>query len=501
MKTFTQKLTSFFASRMFFFIIMYFFLFEALWLVFTAIYPMAFDEDFHFGLIQMYADHWTPFLSQQPAGADKFGAVVHDPSYLYHYVMSFPYRAIAYFTDNQTTQVIILRLMNVAMFTWALVLFKRVMLRAKASPALANVTLAVFVLIPIVPFVAAHVSYDNVFMVLLPLLCLSAFDIIESLKKKQLNLKALITFVILCMAISLVKYAALPIILAAVLFLLVVFVRTYFGRLRTLWSDIAQSFKKLSAAQRYVLLGFLLLFSVLFIQRYGVNMALYKTPVPDCDDVLTVQQCSQYGPWARDHGYVQELPDDFKPNIRTFTSSWFGGMIHRMFFAINSSLHWYVNYLELPLPTYTAGTLAVVGFLSMIVWWRRIFKDNVLLAFCITVALGYILVLFLNGYTDYARVGRPVAINGRYLLPVLPLLAIAIGKGISLTLQKFRIAQAKMYLAALVMLLFLHGGGVFTFILRSDETWYWNNRWVIHANNGVRKVLAPIIIEGPKQRP
>jgi hypothetical protein len=153
------------------------------------------------------------------------------------------------------------------------------------------------------------------------------------------------------------------------------------------------------------------------------------------------------------------------------------------------------------LPTYTAGTLAVVGFLSMIVWWRRIFKDNVLLAFCITVALGYILVLFLNGYTDYARVGRPVAINGRYLLPVLPLLAIAIGKGISLTLQKFRIPQAKMYLAALVMLLFLHGGGVFTFILRSDETWYWNNSWVIHANNGVRKVLAPIIIEGPKQRP
>lgn len=494
----TQTLTRFFSSQRLYYLILGFFVFEALWLVFTAVYPMAFDENFHFGLIKLYSHHWTPFLSQQPAGADQFGAVAHDPSYLYHYLMSFPYRLIALFTDNQSAQVIMLRLLNVALFAWSLTLFRRVMLRAKASAALVHVTLAIFVLIPIVPFVAAHVSYDNIFMVLLPLLCLRAFDIIEALKKKQLNLRALMAFVIICMAISLVKYAALPIVLASVLFLGALFIRAHWARLRDLWRDSVAAFRKLSTPSRYMMLGLLLLFSVLFAQRYVVNVALYKTPVPDCDQVLTVEQCSNYSPWARDHGYVQSLSDDWKPNMGIYIGSWFGGMIHRMFFAIN---HNYTNYLELPVPIYTAGTLAICGFVLLFARWRRVFRGNALLAFCISVSFGYILVLFLNGYSDYARVGRPVAINGRYLLPVLPLLAIALGKAISLSLQKLHAEKAKMYLAALVILLFLHGGGVFTFILRSDESWYWHNRLVIHANNGVRKVLAPIVIEGPKQRP
>ena len=67
MKKLLANLDAFLRSNKFFYIIIGFFVVEALWFVFSAIYPMAFDEDFHFGLIQLYSHHLSPFLSEQPA--------------------------------------------------------------------------------------------------------------------------------------------------------------------------------------------------------------------------------------------------------------------------------------------------------------------------------------------------------------------------------------------------------------------------------------------------
>jgi hypothetical protein len=490
------RLNTLLRSTTFFYVIIGFFVLEALWFVFSAIYPMAFDEDFHFGLIQLYSHHLSPFLSEQPANADQYGAVARDPSYLYHYLMSFPYRLIAVFTKSETIQVIILRLMNVAMFTWSLFLYRKVMQKAQASSALINVALAIFVLIPIVPQLAAHVNYDNIFMVLMPLMCLSGFGIIEGLRERKINVAALLSFIAVCMFMSLIKYAALPIILAAIIFILVIFFQNFWGHFGKLLPSVKKSYAATSKAIRIAVLGSLLIMSVLFVQRYGVNLAQYKNPVPDCGDVLTVEQCNKYSPWARDHGYTVGKNPDFVASPATFMGKWLRGMWHRLFFAINGAKSYYNNYRELPIPSQTAVVLSVVGLVSMVVWWRVIFKDNILLSFCIAITLGYIAVLWLNGYSDYSRLGVAVAINGRYLLPVLLLLAIPMARGISLTLAKFGWTAVKPALATLTILLFLHGGGVFTFILRSDKTWYWPNATVEHVNNGARKVLAPITIEG-----
>jgi hypothetical protein len=301
------------------------------------------------------------------------------------------------------------------------------------------------------------------------------------------------------MATSLIKYAALPLVLAGVLYLVYAFWRTYKGNFKAFKPALAKAHGKLSDAAKISLLGFFLLFAVLFVQRYGVNLALYHDPVPDCGKILSAQQCSKYGPWARDHLYRQQVSPDFKPNLAIFMKEWLKGMWHRLFFAINGAKSYYTNYLELPFPSKSAVVLSVIGLVSMIVWWRPIFRGNPLLAFAITMTLGYLLVLWLNGYMDYSKGGRAVAINGRYLLPIFPLLAIAMGRGIALTLQKIKQPQLKPYLASVFILCFLYGGGVFTFILRSDHSWYWPNQAVIDANDAVKKVLAPIIVEGPKQ--
>jgi hypothetical protein len=493
----TQKLNNFFRSRTFTYIVFGFFIFEALWFVFSALYPMAFDEDFHFGLIKLYSHHWLPFIDGQPTGADQFGAVARDPSYLYHYLMSFPYRLVNLFTHNETTQIIWLRLMNVAMFTGSLWLYRKVMLRTKASVGLINVSFAIFVLIPIVPQLAAHINYDNFFMLLVPLLCLNAFSLIEGFQKRDIHVLALLSFVMLAMASTLVKYAGLPIILAAVVFLFVELWLHYRGHFDELWPSLKKGFTTASRPALLVLLGTTLIMSVLFVQRYGVNLVQYKNPVPDCGDILTVEQCNQYGPWARDHNYTMQRPGDFQANPLSYLGIWLAGMWKRLFFSINGNvpIGRYANTQGSPLPSWSAAALAAVGLVAVIAWWRKLYRGNVLLAFSMTVSLFYILVLWLNGFGDYDRVGHAVAINGRYLLPVLLLLAVALGRAIGLTLGKFGISRAKPILAAVIILLWLNGGGIFGFMVRSDSRWYWPNATVQKVNKTAHDLVDPLVIK------
>src|SRR5262245_25799525 len=104
------------SSRRLTYVILGFFVFEALWVAFSAVYPMAFDEDFHLGIIKIYSHQWLPFLSDNAVNTGQFGALSRDPSYLYHWLMSFPFRLVQLFTDSQTAQVIVLRLINIALF-------------------------------------------------------------------------------------------------------------------------------------------------------------------------------------------------------------------------------------------------------------------------------------------------------------------------------------------------------------------------------------------------
>src|SRR3954469_13979749 len=89
---------------------------QALWIALSGRYPMAYDEDFHLGVIRLYSHHLSPFWNGHPAGGDAFGAVARDPSYLYHYLMSFPYRLISFITSSQMAQVLVLRFINIGLF-------------------------------------------------------------------------------------------------------------------------------------------------------------------------------------------------------------------------------------------------------------------------------------------------------------------------------------------------------------------------------------------------
>lgn len=492
MKRLGLILATIFASRAFFFGVMLFFVIQALWFVFSAIYPMAFDEEVHLGTIRIYSEQWSPFLSPQPPTSDAFGAIQADPSYLYHYLMSFPYRLLTVLTSNEMWQVIALRLINVALFAYALVLFRRVLLQAGLSLRLSNVSIALFTLIPIVPMLAAHINYDNLLMLLVAWLCLLGMRLIRHARERVVEVRDWWLLALLFLFGSLVKYAFLPIIVGAVFIVIIYTWRQFRGKGRLFWSRARKGIRGVSRRAAIVATLLFLLGAGLFIQRYGVNALRYGHPVPDCAAVLSEQRCTAYGPWNRNH-LLAQTKDSVNEGPVYYMGEWLDSMWHRLFFTVNGPTRGHATQPPLPVPSITAIALALALGVSMVVAWRQLRQRPALLYLLGFTAL-YVAALWIEDYSQFVETGKPVAINGRYLLPILLPLAAVAGTAASYLLRKQ--AFIKPYLAAGVLLLFLYGGGVFTFIARSDASWNWPNKAIVKANDVARKVTLWIVYEG-----
>ncbi len=465
------------------------FLLEALWFVASARYPMAFDENYHFGLIQLHAQQWLPFFTSQPDHASVYGAIVRDPSYLYHWLMSFPYRFILLFTQNQTAQIICLRLINVALCTYGLFLYRRVIRAIGASKALTNSLFAVFVLVPVVPFLAAHINYDNLFFVALPLSVLLALKLMRGFSNHAIDATTSLLLLTLLFLACLIKYSFLPVALVAGLFVLwrlwraKLCNRAGFG---TFWNNLC----KLSRVKQVLLVTACLLSFGLFAERYAVNTVAYHNPVPACNAVISEDECLQYGPYGRDQLYTSEKLASFHPHLWSYAWQWLYGMWYRLFFAVNYD---YFSAPPLLVVSVLAVVLAVWAVLGIGLRFRWLFAGQPARQLLLWLTLGYGLVLFADGFSAYARTGQPVAINGRYLVPFLPF-CFAFG-GLAWSQILHRHAAVKTAVASLVIALFvLQGGGTMTFIIRSADSWLWPNPTVISINREVRSIAWPVIL-------
>jgi hypothetical protein len=481
------------AAEPFFWIIVVVFVLQAAWLALSGRYPMAFDENFHLGIIQLYAHHLSPFWSSQPRNADAYGAVARDPSYLYQYLMSFPYRLISVFTHDQTIQVLILRGLNIALLATSLPVFRRLLQKSGASRALTHVCLAVYVLIPVVPLLGAQINYDNMLIPLAALALLLTLHLNEKLvKHKPLDIRLFLSLATLCLLTSLVKYSFLPIFLAVVLFLLVRFWQVY-GRPSEVWQSTRQGLQRMSRRSLWLFSLLALISAGLFVQRYGVNVARYHNPVPTCDQVLSVQQCSAYAPWERDYQFkvIREATKQAKPSAKTYVSDWFYGMWFRTFFSVDGL---YTNF-ETREPLFVPGVAGIIfagtGAVAVLLTARRLFRDyhvQTLVLFLLAAAL-YTAALFLDEYQSYVATAQPVAINGRYLLPVLPLILVLLALGYGELLKRW--LSARLLLASVAIVSLLWGGGALTYILRSNKDWYWPNQQVYDVNHAVQDVIGP----------
>jgi hypothetical protein len=470
-------------------VVMGLFLLETLWFVFSAQYPMAFDENYHLGLIKLHAQQWLPFFTAQPHNAAIYGAVVRDPSYLYHWLMSFPYRVISLFTSNLTAQVIFLRLINVALFAGALLLYRKIVRRMGVSAALATSLFAVFVLIPVVPFLAAHINYDNLFFLAIPITVLLTLRLMDGIKTKTIDAQTLLLLLATLFLASLIKYPYLPVFVVTIVFLgWLIWRNGLLGRLGL--QSFRSSLSGLTTVRKVVLVTFAVLAFGLFAERYVANVVTYHNPIPACDAVISQDECVQYGPYGRDHVYAQEKPVSFHPNIAVYGWDWLYGMWYRLFFAINYD---YATAPPLLVISIMAITLAVLLVVGIAVRFRSLFAGQPMRQLIAWLVLGYTLALFVDGFKSYAKTGQPVAINGRYLIPFLPLLLAFGGLAWSQILQK-RTAVKAAIASVVIAVLLLQGGGTMTFIVRSSDTWMWNNGTVRSVNRAVRSAAWPFIV-------
>ena len=474
------RLTAFLGSQRLWYLILGVFVFQSAWIALTVRYPMAFDEQFHFGIIKQYAHHLSPVWSSQPSGADQLGALTRDPSYLYQYLMSFPYRLISLVTGSETWQIIFLRAINIAVLASALVVFRRLLAQLGASPAMRSVVLGFFVLTPVVPFLGAQINYDNLVILLSALAFSTYLAFRNSLRgQKEWSWSLLARLLLLCLFASLVKYAFLPLATGLALAIIIDWRLALQQRLTILPNNRAWLAKRSS-----ILYLLLLVVAVgLFSERYVGNTVRYHTPLPECNQVLSVAKCQTYAPWARNYmlaGWQYQPPAAEK---RRYPFTWIHKSLGELVFTITSRYNdkGLVDYYATPqlVVTNSLSWVAFIGGLLLCVRYSRQLWRHAKLRVLLGVSLLYVAALFCQNLLDYLHLGFPVAIHGRYLLPLLPLfyfcIAFSLAKLLEATAKpSVYTTPRKAVLAASVMLVFaIEGGGFVTLIMRSHEDWFW----------------------------
>lgn len=494
-----SRLTRFITTKRFFYWLLFLYFLESAWIALSAIYPQAFDEDFHFGLIKIYSHHLLPFLSSQPPGANRYGAVAQDPSYLFHYLMSFPYRFIEHFTHDQTIQIICLRFIDIILFGIGLLLFRKVLLRTGLSERVTNLSLLIFILVPIVPQLAGQINYDNLLFLMVPLTCLLTFNMAGSIREKVMPFKDTLLLLSVCLLASLVTYAFLPIFLAVVVFLAVYSFRHFRNKPSLLFRSFIKQYSRSGTVNKVLMISLTVLSIVLFFQRYGLNLIDYHSINPDCAKILGVKNCSQYSAWYYDYTNRQIVKNNsihVSGNILYYIGQWLYWMWFRLFFAVNGPISQFRNYPPLPLPALAALLLALTGAVAVFKYWRTIFKGRPYNVFLALAFLMYAGALFFKGYVTYVDTYVLENMNGRYLVAVLPLLIpiLIIGMRRLFTGRD----NLKKYVMIAAVIMFIEGGGTLTFITRSNNHWYWKDSTVQNANEAARDATKYLIIKGSK---
>ncbi len=489
------KISRFFASKLFFGIVIGLFTLSSLWIALGSIYPMAFDEEVHYGITQMYAESINPFDIHQTEAANKFGAVETDPSYLYYYLLSFPYRALHAVHNNQTFIVTGLRLINIALFVGALFLYRRLLVGIGLSKSLVHLVLAIVTLIPIVPLLAAHINYDNLVIMLVPLLLMSVLAVRKGLQQGALPPVATVVTVCLVLYGSVIKYAFLPIAAAAGVYLAVLLVAAWRSN-SDLWKATFKAARALSLSVKIGLILALGLGMIFFGQRYGRNVVRYHSLVPDCGDVLTVEACREWGPWGRDYSY--EHSKTGKEEIRSLphytVTNWATGMLRRLFFILGGPTIGYDTKEPLPIPKPTFAVLGLAGMVAIAIYSRTLFRRYPAYILFVLTAAFYIGALLMQEYGLYKQTAVPVAINGRYLVPFIPLIGAMGASALVLAARKAKIVSYLPYASVAVMLLFLQGGGVLTYIARSQPKWLYDSHTVQQTDWYLKDVVRPLVV-------
>lgn len=267
-------------------------------------------------------------------------------------------------------------------------------------------------------FLSSSINYDNLANLFSVLSILFFVKFIKSKLDFKFLLLMLLTLCLGCLT----KYTILP--LAFILVILSI-IDIYSKR------DI---FENVQFKKHLLLILPILFFGFLNIQLYGVNLIKYGEIEPNCEQILTHEQCLTNGVYYRDNVTFNEreiegigdtvgliLSSERLDPIRYFFK-WLPNLTSKIFgIMADKSLYMptIFNYL------YISALSIGFGF-GIIKWknWKKVDK------YLLTIFLFYISILFFfQNYSMYLRFNHYyLALQGRYIFPVISIMYILFSK-------------------------------------------------------------------------
>ncbi len=424
-----DSLKNFIKSKRFLYILMALFVAQAVFFAAAINYKVPSDEEFHFTLTQYYASR--PIL-EGPIIADQnsnffLGDVQRLPSYMYHYVSSFYLRAITVFSSSQDVQVFYLRLLNVALGFACLLVLVRLLRRIGTSQLSINLVMAGLISTGMFVWVFAGITYDNLAMLLFLVLLYQLIGL-----QKKLQIIPLLLSMSTALFLFEVKETYLPVVLLSFVLLLGWHIK-HQGLKRLfseLWVSTRKAWKKVYT--RRMLVGAALFFVLtfgLFAERYIQNYVVYGKTTPICNQVHSENECMQSSIYRRNTGQKKEFEAAKQSGAGKLAS--FGDFTRKWFILIYERTYFYrghqtIKASDLSRQIASATAVAVVAVIGVGVWFGRRYKPDAIHLALGTITVGYILLVFFYNLNTYHYYGYPFAIQGRYLLPVLPFVYLAI---------------------------------------------------------------------------
>ena len=483
-RTLTQ-ISNICSSNRFLWLTIGFFVIESAWVATSFRFPMLFDEQYHLKAIEYFAHHLSPLAIHQAPQYDMYGNMAFSNASLYHYLMSFPYRLIVHFTTNFQVLITALRMINILLAAAGLWIYAKLLHEIGVRRVFINLSIFFYSIIPIVIFVSATISYDNLLLPLTAYFFLIGSRIIQA--KKKPDSYAYIKFLLVGMLACLVKFSFLPIFAFGVGYIVVFSYRKY-GK--SLFWELVHNFK-ISSHSRYALATLAILVSLLFTARFVYPTIVYRTPMPDCSRVMTYSRCLKGGVYYGKEQAIKTKSTRVGIPIESFAQYWAASMASQLDISAANTGTKISFGRVLPILSSFMTISIFVGITALLYMWRSLRKTESW-NFLMILVIGFLGFLFLFNATAYYSANSDLNTQTRYALSLYPLCMAMAFTAINQLMGR----SSTIKLALLVLILFLctQGAGDIKHIVTSSSDWYWSqNGFVDHINSNIRSLIGPFV--------
>jgi hypothetical protein len=189
---------------------------------------------------------------------------------------------------------------------------------------------------------------------------------------------------------------------------------------------------------------------------------------------------------------LQEREFTERRNIIDYSRTWIQTM-HRT--LLYSSRVDGKDTLPLPILDISLTVLFLVGVVASAISLAKYRIGNRILFILLGLSIFYTLLMLFEHYKIYTKYGAPLAIQGRYLLMILPIVIVFMVQSLSNSLQRSTRAYIGVTCTILLIIGVLQGGGILTHIIRAEPNFYWQNSVSQKANIKTKHLLERFVKE------